>query len=125
MSTQETTMTTQAVANRLVELCRKGEILACQEELFADNVTSIESEMAPGPKTLTGKQENIEKGKQFGAMIEAVHGNVISEPVIAGNYFSISWIFDVTIKGQGRQKMEEIIVYHVKDGKILSEQFFS
>jgi hypothetical protein len=32
---------------------------------------------------------------------------------------------DVTMKGQGRMKIEEVAVYEVnKDGKIASEQFF-
>jgi len=31
---------------------------------------------------------------------------------------------DVTMKGQGRQKLEEMCVYEVKDGKIASEHFF-
>jgi len=38
-------MTTQEVANRLIELCRKGQILEAQQELFADNVTSTEPEL--------------------------------------------------------------------------------
>ena len=117
-------MTTQQVANRLVELCRTGQILPAQEELFADNVSSIENS-GPNPGTVTGKAEVIEKGKQFSAMIEEVHASEISDPIIAGGRFSISWIFDVTIKGVGRSKMQEICVYEVKDGKILSEQFFS
>jgi hypothetical protein len=31
---------------------------------------------------------------------------------------------DVTMKGQERSKIAEICVYEVKDGKIISEQFF-
>jgi limonene-1,2-epoxide hydrolase len=31
---------------------------------------------------------------------------------------------DVTIKGQGRMKMDEVAVYEVKDGKIVLEHFF-
>jgi len=31
---------------------------------------------------------------------------------------------DVTMKGMGRVKMEEVCVYKVKDGKVVSEQFF-
>jgi hypothetical protein len=31
---------------------------------------------------------------------------------------------DVTMKGRGRVKLEEICAYEVKDGKIVSEQFF-
>jgi limonene-1,2-epoxide hydrolase len=31
---------------------------------------------------------------------------------------------DVTIRGQGRMKMDEVAVYEVKDGKIVLEHFF-
>jgi len=31
---------------------------------------------------------------------------------------------DCTYKGMGRQKMDEIALYEVKDGKIVKEQFF-
>jgi predicted ester cyclase len=43
---------------------------------------------------------------------------------VAGDYFSIAWMMDITMKGQGRVKMEEVCVYKVKDGKIVWEQFF-
>ena len=123
MSTQAAS--TQQVANRLVELCRQGQIIPAQEELFDENVKSTEhSAQHQGPPVTTGKTTVIEKGKQFAAMIEEVHGANISEPIVAGRFFSISWLFDVTIKGMGRQKMEEICVYEVKDGKIVSEEFF-
>ncbi|MCW3128318.1 MAG: hypothetical protein JWO03_3976 [Bacteroidetes bacterium] len=123
MTTQEKVMTTQEVANRLVELCRKSDVLQAQEELFADNVSSIEPAGSPTP-VVNSKAAVLEKGKQFAAIIEEVHGNEISDPVVAGNRFAVSWMFDVTMKGQGRQKMEEICLYDVKDGKIVSEQFF-
>ncbi|MFI5135355.1 MAG: SnoaL-like domain-containing protein, partial [Chitinophagales bacterium] len=42
----------------------------------------------------------------------------------AGNHFTISWWMDVTMKGQGRTSMDEVIVYEVKDGKIVREQFY-
>ena len=47
-------MTTQEVANRLIEMCRKGQILEAQQELFADNVTSTEPEHSPN-KSAVGK----------------------------------------------------------------------
>jgi ketosteroid isomerase-like protein len=31
---------------------------------------------------------------------------------------------DVTMKGFGRMNMDEVCVFEVKDGKIVSEQFF-
>jgi len=33
-------------------------------------------------------------------------------------------MLDATMKGMGRMKLEEICVFEVKDGKIISEQFF-
>ncbi|HEY4936461.1 MAG TPA: SnoaL-like domain-containing protein [Puia sp.] len=35
-------MTTQQVADRLVALCRKGQIQQAQDELYADSIESIE-----------------------------------------------------------------------------------
>ena len=36
----------------------------------------------------------------------------------------LQWEWMFTYKGMGRQKMDEIAVYEVKDGKIVKEQFF-
>jgi hypothetical protein len=117
-------MTTQEVANRLVKLGREGKIEDVLNELFADNAVSIEPNDSMGPKTVSGLPAIKEKGKMFDSMIEEVHGAKISDPVVAGNYFSISWWIDTTMKGRGRSQMQEICVYKVEDGKIVSEQFF-
>ena len=34
-------MTTQEIANRLVELCRAGEYVMCYDELFSDAVVAV------------------------------------------------------------------------------------
>jgi hypothetical protein len=65
-----------------------------------------------------------EKGKMFNEMVEQVHGGFSTDPVVAGNYFSVGMGLDATMKGQGRVKMDEIALYEVKDGKIVKEQFF-
>jgi len=123
MTTAEKNMTTQEVANRLVELCRKGQIIEAQQELFAEDVTSVEPAHAPYPMA-KGKKNVLEKGKQFASMIEERHGGSFSDPIIGGNYFSIVCKLDATMKGQGRIQLEEICVFGVKEGKIISEQFF-
>lgn len=38
-------MSTREVATRLYELCQKGEFQKVQDELFADNATSTESNL--------------------------------------------------------------------------------
>ncbi len=124
MSTQNATTSTHQVAERLVELCRAGKMTEAQHELWADDVNCISPPMGPGEAVHTkGKNENMEREKKFAEMIQEVHNSVISDPVVAGNVFAISWSFDVTLKGQGRQVMDEICVYHVKDGKVVQEQY--
>jgi hypothetical protein len=117
-------MTIQEVANRLVAYCREGKFDTAQKELYADDATSIEPSGSPGFKSVTGKDKIIEKGHQFQTMIEQVHSSSISEPNIAGDFFSIAILFDVTLKGMGRVNMDEIAVYCVKEGKVISEHFF-
>jgi hypothetical protein len=117
-------MTTQEVASRLVELSRAGKIKDVHKELFAGNAVSIEPDESMGPKEVSGLTAIMEKGEIFDSMVEEFHGAKISDPVIAGNYFSISWWIDTTMKGQGRTQMQEICVYKVENGKIVSEQFF-
>ena len=121
MSTQ--TATTQQVANRLVELCRKGQILEAQQELYADDITCTEPAGAP-TKSAKGKTAVLEKGKQFAAMIEERHGGSFTDATVRGRYFSVGMTLDATFKGMGRNVIEEICVYEVKDGKIVAEQFF-
>jgi len=116
-------MMTSQVADRLVELCRKGQFEAAQAELFAENALSIEPDGSP-MEMAEGLAAIQEKGRQFMASIEEMHGIVISEPVVAGNFFTVSMALDTTFKGRGRVNMEELCVYEVEDGKIVSEQFF-
>ena len=117
-------MTTQEVAMRLVEQCRQGKIHETLTELYADNAVSIEPNDSMGPRQQNGLAAIIEKGKMFDSMLEEFHSSTISEPLVAGNHFSISWVLDATMKGRGRIKMEEICVYKVENGKIAMEQFF-
>ena len=125
MDTQVATMTTKQVAYRLVELLRSGQFEEAQKELFAEGVVSTEPEAMPGmEKEIKGLDAVIEKGHHFMSTVEEVHGSVITEPVVIGNLISLGLGFDCTIKEKGRTNMEEIILYKVKDGKIVHEQFY-
>ncbi len=118
-------MTTQQIADRLTELCRKGDFEKAQKELFADDAVSIEPQATPGfEKETKGLNGILEKGNQFNSMMEEAHSVKVSDPVVAGNAIAFSLDMDVTMKGRGRSTMSEICVYEVKDGKIISEQFF-
>lgn len=116
-------MTVQEIADRLVELCRKGDHSAAQQELFAQDAESVEPDFTQMPPT-KGLDKLTEKGKQFEASVLEFHGGEVSEPLVAGNFISLQMSYDATFKEMGRINMSEICVYEVKDGKIVKEQFF-
>ena len=65
-----------------------------------------------------------EKGRHFLASVEQVHGIVVSEPVVAGVFFTVSMTLDATFKDRGRVRMEELCVYEIDDGEIITKQSF-
>jgi len=56
--------------------------------------------------------------------LSEVHSVSVSEPIIAADHFAISIKMDISYKNGHRAIMDEIAVYEVNDGKIVSEQFF-
>ncbi|MFP5042658.1 SnoaL-like domain-containing protein [Parasediminibacterium sp. JCM 36343] len=117
-------MTTAEVATKLVELCRQGKIDEVQETLYAQDAQSIEANEMMGPKVVTGLEAIKAKSIAFQAGVEEFHSATISDPIVAGNSFAITWAMDATFKGRGRMTIEEVCTYQVKDGKITLEQFF-
>ena len=118
-------MNTHQIAKRLVELCRTGQSAAAQQELYAKDAVSLEPREMPGmPKETKGLVAILEKGKRFGAQLEQVHASHTSDPMVAGDFFTVNFALDCTMKGRGRVELEDIGIYRVADGKIVSEQFF-
>ncbi len=119
-----TTLTTQEVAARFDELARQEMWFEIQEELFADNVRSVDPPNSPYFGYAEGKVAVRKKGKDWVEKIEGVHGTYTTRPVIGGNHFSVGRGMDISVKGFGRVKIDEIMLYEVKDGQIVLEQFF-
>ncbi|MBI2515454.1 MAG: nuclear transport factor 2 family protein [Opitutae bacterium] len=118
-------MTIQEIAQHLVAHCRKANFEAAQKELYAADAISIEPYATPAfDKETKGLAAIIAKGHKFNAMIETMHSLTVSEPLVAGSSFACTMQLDVTMKGQGRMNMTELCVYQVKDGKVVSEQFY-
>ena len=118
-------MNTHQIAKRLVELCRANRDAEAQKELYSQDAVSIEPREMPGmPREVKGLVAIQEKGKRFHEQLEAVHAAHSSEPMVAGDYFTVNFALDCTMKGRGRVELEDIGVYRVAEGKIVSEQFF-
>jgi ketosteroid isomerase-like protein len=117
-------MTTQEVADRLVELCRKGQFEDVQKEMFAEDAVSIEPYASPAfEKETKGLDAIMEKGEKWAEMVQENHGLKVSDPIVSGNSFACTMWMDVTMKDGKRMDMTELCIYTVKDGKITSEQF--
>ncbi len=118
-------MTTKEIANRVITLCRNGEFEKAQTELFSAGVVSIEPYATPEfEKERNGLKAIKEKGNKWNAMVQEMHSLTVSEPLIASNSFACTMRMDVTMKERGHMDMTELCVYQVKDGKIISEEFF-
>jgi hypothetical protein len=119
-------MTTNQIANRLVELCRQGQFETAQKELFAKDACSIEPHATPDfQKETKGLDAIIEKGKKWENMVESVNKMEVSEPMVASNSFACTMHMDLTMKDKQHWDMTELCTYTIKDGKIVVEQFFA
>ena len=117
-------LTTQEVAARFSELAKQEKWFEIQDELFADNVKSIDPPDSPYFTYAEGKTAVRKKGEDWVNRIEAAHKTYTSEPIVAGNHFAVAREVDITVQGLGRIQLNEIMLYEVKEGEIVSEQFF-
>mgnify|MGYP001800919341 CR=1 FL=1 len=115
-------MTTNEVATKLVALFNAGDMEAPYKELYSPNIVSVEQE---GNFTkCEGMEEVMKKGQWWQENFE-VHSASASQPLIADDWFTLTFTMDTTHKPSGmRSEMTEVAVYKVKDGKIVYEEFF-
>jgi len=116
--------TTHEVAARFHELSQQEKWFDIQDELFSEDVKSIDPPGSPYFGNAEGKATVRRKGADFVGRVEAFHGGSTSAPLVCGNHFAVGREVDITIKPHGRIQLKEIMLYEVKDGKIVSEQFF-
>jgi len=117
-------MTTQEVAARFHELAQQEKWFEIQEEFFADGVKSIEPDGSPYMGYAEGKEVVRKKGEDFVSRITALHRAYTSAPIVTGNHFAVAREMDIEVAPHGRIQMNEIMLYEVRDGKIIAEQFF-
>lgn len=117
-------MTTPEVAARFNELAQQEKWFEIQDEFFADHVKSTDPTGSPYFGYAEGKPAVRKKGEDFVKRIEAVHSLYTSTPLVCGNHFTVAREKDITVQGHGRIQIKQIMLYEVKDGQIISEQFF-
>ena len=119
---------TQDVGAKLVEMCRSGKNVEAVEGLYSSDAVSVEAMgSAEMPAVMNGKDAIKGKNEWWYANND-VHSGDVRGPYPNGDKFAVIFAFEFTPKaGQWagkRQKMEEVGLYTVKDGKIVREEFF-
>lgn len=116
-------MTTENIADRLVNLCRKGQNALAQVELYDDDIESIESQISRYKKT-KGIKKVQKKTAMFYEMAQEIHKYELTDPIVVDNHFCFKLSIDVTLRGLGRVQVDELCIYHVKNEKIIKEEFY-
>ncbi|HTD40163.1 MAG TPA: SnoaL-like domain-containing protein [Mucilaginibacter sp.] len=115
--------TIHEIANGLKEMVSEQKFVDAYQLLFSEDAESIDPLNTSG-QPLKGLATLLAREKDFLSRIIAINKITLSEPIIAGSYFTLSLKMSFEVKGQGHMEVEEICLYKVKDGKIISQQFF-
>ncbi|WP_295125304.1 SnoaL-like domain-containing protein [uncultured Chitinophaga sp.] len=121
---QTALLSTQQVAARFHELAQQEKWFDIQEEFFSEDVKSIDPPNSPYMGYAAGKEAVRQKGQAFVKGIEEVHHLYTGAPIVTAHHFAVVREKDLTVKEHGRIQIKQIMLYEVRDGKIVSEQFF-
>jgi hypothetical protein len=113
-------MITEKIAQRIKALCAEKRFSEARQQLFAEDAVSVEADGT----TRRGLHELEAKHTQWLESMTALHEVQVSEPLVNENRFAIGFTWDVTYHNQPRTMWHEIGVFHVKEGKVVHEQFF-
>src|SRR5689334_10514210 len=117
-------MNTEEVAKKVVELTRKQAWHQAVNELYADDIVSVEARTSDGSSPETRGIDGIRGKVDWWINEMEVHSFKVSNPFVAHDHFVIQYDVDVTDKkSKHRMQISEVGYYTVKDGKIVREEF--
>jgi hypothetical protein len=113
-------MNTQEFVNKLVGYINEGKNLQAEEELYADDVVSVEQ----NGYIAKGKEAVMAKTKTAVEAVEQFFGGGVSQTYVGVDSFILEFDMDVKRKGEERGNFRELGFYKLKDGKVSEEYFF-
>jgi hypothetical protein len=120
--------TTQEVGDKLVQLCRAGKSVEAVLTLYSGDAVSVEAMSSPEMPAVTDGRDAIRGKNEWWYANNEVHSSDVRGPLPNGDKFAVIFAFEFTPKAGPwagkRQKMEEVGLYTVKDGRIVREEFF-
>ncbi|HZQ53216.1 MAG TPA: SnoaL-like domain-containing protein [Bryobacteraceae bacterium] len=118
-------MSTQEVANTLVQLCSQGKFDEAAAKLYSPDILSVEAAAPPGQSRETKGIDAVKAKGEWWVANHEVHSVKVEGPLVAGSHFAVTFKLDVTFKPQNKRfQMEEVAVYKVANDKIVREEFF-
>ena len=117
-------MNTEDVALKVVELCRKQAWYEAVDQLYAEDIVSVEAQTMDGSSPETRGIKGVRGKVDWWVNNMEVHSSKVSAPFVAHDRFVVQFDVDFTDKNsKQRMQMSEVGVYTVKDGKIVREEF--
>lgn len=116
-------MNNQEIANNLVSLLRQGKFNEVYDELFHPDAHHIEPQ-SEYFSDVKGVEAIKAKDKAMGEHIANVENMEVGEAIIAAKHIAIPYKIKAELKDGNKMELDEIIVYEIDNGKIISEQFF-
>ena len=113
----------KTISERLVALLKEKKFLQAQQELFHEDIISIEPSFHPANRT-EGLSEVLKKEKAFLRNVGEWEKFEVSDPIVSESYFCIQMHFKFSTHSGNQFEINEIIMYEVENKKIVSEQFF-
>ena len=118
-----------AVGTKLVELCRAGKHLDAIDQLYSNDIVSMEAAEFPGMERIVKGIDAVRGKNQWWLENHEVHSSTLAGPFAHGNdRFATYSTVEITPKAGpmagNRMTMEEVSLYTVNDGKVTKEEFF-
>ena len=97
-----------------------GKAMELFEELYDENVVMQENT----DQEWRGKDVNRKREIEFFSSVEAWHGGSVLAWAVNDDVSFSEWEMEVSLKGVGRIKMNQVAVRRWKNGKIVHERFY-
>ena len=112
-------MPTKERLEAFIGTCERGEFVEALQEFYAEDATMQEN----GQPARVGLAALIENERRMLSRAR-FHVRRADSYVAQGDRVAINWVFELTIDGVGRVRMDEIAYQQWRDGKIVRERFY-
>ncbi len=118
-------MNPMQVGQRLIELTTQDQDHIALDELYADNVVSVEAGNGDEEAQTWEGIDAVREKHAWWNGVATMHEVTAEGPYAGGgaDQFVVKFGMDVTMEGQERAMMVEVGIYEVQDGKIVRETY--